>query len=127
MPRYHACMSSAWIKIVRASKHLEALKNGIAADSTRNINQLILKSNGKETLDLPEPDDMIAVLAGEIIYQLRSALDHLAFDLVKLNRGGITLPTDWEENCAFPIWIRKPGQTPPLPYGVFKNLPGIPI
>ena len=68
-----------------------------------------------------------AILAGEIIYQLRSALDHLAFDLVQLNKGGITLPAGWEEDCSFPTSTElKPGQKPPLPYGVFKHLPGIP-
>jgi hypothetical protein len=122
---------SAWLKIVRASKHLETLKNGIAADATRDLNDALLfrlHPDRKPTLDLPEPNVEIAILAGEIIYHLRSALDHFAFDLVKLNRSNIALPADWKENCAFPTWTNlKPGQTPPLPYGVFKNLPGIPI
>ncbi len=121
---------SARIKIIRAAKHLETLKNGIAADATRDLSDaLLLRLHPKSepTLDLPEPHQDIAILAGEIIYHLRSALDHLAFDLVQLNRSGITLPTKWEENCMFPTWTTlKPGQTPPLPYGIFQNLPGIP-
>jgi hypothetical protein len=69
------------------------------------------------------------MLAGEFVYQLRSNLDHLAFDLVRMNRSGSTLPPKWEENCQFPILDKTPssGQTFPLPYGAFKNLPGIPI
>jgi len=122
--------SSSWQKIVRASKHLETLKNGIAADATRDLSDALLlrfHPEGEPTLDLPAPHPDIAVLAGEVIYHLRSALDHLAFDLVKLNRSGITLPVKWEENCMFPTWTNlKLGQTPPLPYGVFQNLPGIP-
>lgn len=119
--------NSAWIKIIRASKHLETLENGIAADRTRSLNDILLQSDGIATLNLPEPDEAIAILAGEIIYHLRSALDHLAFDLVQFNRDGIILPAKWEENCMFPTWTTlKPGQKPPLPYGVFSNLPGIP-
>jgi hypothetical protein len=120
-------MGSGRLKIVRAAKHLETLKNGIAADATRNFNEVLVQTDGVSTLNLPEPHETIAILAGEIIYHLRSALDHLAFDLVKLNRDNIALPTKWEENCMFPTWTSlKPGQTPPLPYGVFQNLPGIP-
>ncbi len=119
--------NSAWLKILRANEHLGTLKQRIEADSSRNLDEILSKSNGEPTLDLPEPDFSIAVLADEIIYHLRSALDHLAFDLVQQNRSGITLPAKWEENCAFPLWTTlKPGQTPPLPYGVFGNLPGIP-
>ncbi len=69
------------------------------------------------------------MLAGEFIYQLRSTLDHLAFDLVKMNRNGIALSSNWEDDCAFPIWCDplKLGQKISLPYGAFKKLPGIPI
>jgi len=120
---------SSWTKIIRAAKHLETLKNGIAADATRDLSDALLlrlQPNREPTLDLPEPHEDIAILAGEIVYQLRSALDHLAFDLVKLNRDSIALPAKWEENCMFPTWTTlKPGQKPPLPYGVFQNLPGI--
>lgn len=112
-------MGSARLKIVRAAKHLETLKNGIAADATRDLSDVSLfrfDPKGESTLDLPEPHPEIAILAGEIIYHLRSALDHLACDLVELNRSGITLPAKWEENCVFPTWTNlKPGQNPPLP------------
>jgi len=70
------------------------------------------------------PPDDISLFAGEVIYQIRSALDHLAFGLVKLNRSGITLPIDWEENCAFPMWLRTPKKPPN--FNCFKStLPGI--
>lgn len=122
--------TSTRLKIIRAAKHLETLKNSIAADATRDLSDELLfrlHSDCEPTLDLPEPDVNIAILAGEIVYHLRSSLEHLAFDLVKTNRSGETLPVDWEENCTFPTWTQlRPGQTPPLPYGVFKKLPGIP-
>ena len=123
-------MGSARLKIIRAAKHLKALKECIAADASSNLDNAFLLGrhpDGEPTLDLPEPHPDIAFLAGEIIYHLRSALDHLAFDLVKLNRSGVVLPAKWDENCMFPTWtILKQGQKPPLPYGVFQNLPGIP-
>jgi len=63
-------------------------------------------------------------MAGEVLYQLRSTLDHLAFDLVKLNRIGTPLPSEWEENCCFPLWI-DPLTKPPF-YNCFKScLPNI--
>ena len=120
-------MSSAAIKLDRASEHLDSLKDAIVSDATRYENTVIIQSQGKEPIDLPEPHEKISVLAGEIVYHLRSALDHLAFDLVKLNQRDIALPAKWDENCMFPTWTSlKVGQMPPLPYGVFQNLPGIP-
>ena len=76
----------------------------IAQDVASYGNRFTRKADGKETLDLFEPTPLISLFAGEFIYQLRSALDHVAFDLVQMNKGGVTLPTDWQEDCAFPIW-----------------------
>jgi hypothetical protein len=116
------------MKIKRAIEHLEALKGAIAHDVATYGDNFIRKTDGKETLELLEPGPLISLHAGEFIYQLRSALDHTAFDLVQSNRGGVMLPANWQEDCAFPTWFDlKPGQTPPLPYGTFKKLPGIPV
>jgi len=73
------------------------------------------------------------VLAGEVIYQIRSALDHLIFDLVQLNHSKITLPKGWDKRCDFPLFLEVPtvGNPPvpfklPVPYSRFEgNLPGI--
>ena len=116
-------------KLIRATQHLEAIKSAITQDAATYGDRFIVKADGKETLDLLEPTPLIAMLAGEFIYQLRSTLDHLAFDLVKVNSDGVVLPLKWEEDCMFPIWTDplKPGQTTPFPYGKFKGLPGIPV
>jgi hypothetical protein len=110
-------------------EHLASIKSTVAQDAATYGDRFTVKADGKETIDLLEPTPLISMLAGELIYQLRSALDHLAFDLVQMNRSGIAFPANWEENCMFPIWTNplKPGQKPPLPYGTFKRLPGIPI
>src|SRR4029077_5489270 len=75
----------------------------------------------------------IAILAGEIVYQARSALDHLAYELVKLNRTGGILPANWVKNCSFPMFfdipndlIKRGDTNPPLPYNCFESkLPNI--
>jgi hypothetical protein len=115
-------------KIERTLDHLVAIQGALADDIATYGNGFIVKAEGKETIDLPEPTPLIALFAGEFIYQVRSTLDHLAFNLVKMNRDGITLPAKWEENCMFPIWgTLGKGQAIPLPYGAFQNLPGIPV
>jgi hypothetical protein len=121
-------LDSVWLKFSRALQHLKAIQNSIAQDIAGYGDRFTIEADGKETLDLIDPNPVISVQAGEFVYQVRSALDHLAFDLVKMNRGGIILPIKWDENCMFPIWsnLRK-GQTIPLPYGGFESLPGIPI
>ncbi len=66
-------------------------------------------------------------------YQIRSALDHLTFDLVKLNPNAIQLPANWVRRCEFPLLTEIPaaGNPPsprdlPLPFNYFrKTLPGI--
>lgn len=70
-----------------------------------------------------------------MIYQMRSALDHLAFGLVERNHTGVTLPPRWEESCYFPLKIKIPthGRPPipfvkPVPQAEFsKTLPGLSV
>jgi hypothetical protein len=115
------------VKLNRVPEKLKAIKAHSDAYAAKNPPQIIMDGNGKTTLDMsvPVPPD-ISVLIGEILYQLRSSLDHLAFYLVKLNPNGANLPIDWEESCQFPLWTQlKVGQSTPLPLGCFKNLPGI--
>ncbi len=128
-------LESARLKLIRAKKHLETLQGIIATiDARTDLYEVIKDANGKETFNLLEdlPPD-IAIIAGEIIYQLRSALDHLAFNLVQFNPSSIALPAKWDKRCDFPLWftipdewIKKGHVNPPLPYNCFeKTLPGI--
>jgi hypothetical protein len=128
-------LESAKLKIVRATEHLSGINRLVADITSRTDSYEIIKdANGKETINfLVDPPPDITILAGEIVYQLRSAIDHLAFDLVKLNLGPIALPTDWDKRCNFPLWFTIPNEqikcghtNPPLPYNCFtKTLPGI--
>ena len=87
--------------------------------------EIITDAEGKKILHITrQPPEAISVLAGEMVYQLRSTLDHLAFNLVKLNPSGAALPTDWERRCEFPIWFKPPGTG--SAYNCFDGaLPGI--
>jgi hypothetical protein len=118
-------IESAQFKLIRAEKQIDAIR-GIIMDFLSDEPSVVTKqadgSHEFKFTELPSAD--ISVLAGEVIYQIRSALDHLAFGLVKLNRSGIALPVDWEENSAFPMWHRTPKKPPA--FNCFKStLPGI--
>jgi len=95
---------------------------------------IIPHSDSESTLDFrADPDLDIAILAGEAVYQIKSALDHLAFDLVKINETRIQLPLNWIRRCHFPLLLEVPvkgnppvSETTPLPYNYFHgSLPGI--
>src|SRR5271166_5582245 len=99
-------LDSASVKIARAAVHVDAIRRVInSLASTANTYEIIKDADGKEKIRfLIQPPTQIAVLSGEVVYQLRSALDHLAFDLVKRNQSGITLPANWDARCDFPLW-----------------------
>jgi hypothetical protein len=107
-------LDSANAKIFRAEEHLNAINRiirKIASDA--GAYKIVEDADGKETVNfLVRPPLTVSILAGEIVYQLRSALDHLAFDLIKFNPEGIILPPKWQENSSFPLWITAPKQSP---------------
>jgi hypothetical protein len=102
---------------------------------TKNTYEILKDANGKEILHfLVTPPSDVQIIAGEIIYQFRSALDHLAFQLVQSNPKGEILPSKWDERCQFPLLLDVPthGKTVkipypvPVPYSFFEErLPGI--
>jgi hypothetical protein len=133
MPSMVSGVESAKLKVSRVAKHLNEI-SVVLRDYVRSEADSISesKSSGKLNFVGLPPDD-IPIVAGEIVYQLRSSLDHLAFDLVQLNSMGITLPNRWDEHCKFPLLLDVPikGNPPipvhtPLAYNFFKDtLPGI--
>jgi hypothetical protein len=127
-------LESARLKLDRAAVHIDAVKKAVGEYIGSEPGVITEDANGKPTLNfrsLPPPE--ISILAGEALYQMRSALDHLAFDLVKLNAMQIQLPAAWEKRCEFPLLTEVPikGNLPvpwelPLPYNFFDRcLPGI--
>lgn len=121
-------LKSAKIKLIRAEKQLRSIKGCIAKYARSKPHKIVRKTKGKKKLNVPKsPPVEVSLLAGEMIYQMRSALDHLAFELIKRNPNVATLDPDWEENCQFPLRVRLPKNcTPPLAKKRFTNdLPGI--
>ena len=118
-------LESANLKIARAEEHFDSIKRSIRDYSLSVPYEIVKLQDGTELLTIKRhPPDEISILAGEIVYQIRSALDHLAFELVTVNPSGVKLPTDWEEHCLFPLWLTPPKRG--TAYNCFRRvLPGI--
>ena len=102
-------LTSAKLKLARAKKHLRTIKRAIKKYVTGQPHQISTKAKGIKKLNIPrKPPQEIAILAGEMIYQMRSALDHLAFELVKRNPDVDNLDPGWHEHCQFPLRTRHP-------------------
>ena len=123
-------VKAARLKLTRASKHLKAIKRYIADYSSGRPFEVISgQTEGKKITKVKirkAPPPEISILSGEMIYQMRSALDHLAFGLVERNTTGKLLPLGWEERCEFPLraTIPKINKVPcklPAPYSVFSH------
>jgi hypothetical protein len=122
-------IESAECKVKRAQKHLRALKLRSTRYTGDESNLVIDESENTKKLHFPnEPPIDIAILAGEIVYQLRSALNHLAFELVKSNHTGAVLPPKWGRKCQFPLCLKVPTHgnpavpwALPLPFNFFRD------
>jgi hypothetical protein len=81
------------LKLRRAETHLAHLNESMQARLHPDSYRLVVKHNPQtgehvySVNDLPPLDAEWAVVAGEILFNLRSALDHLAWQLVRLDGG----------------------------------------
>lgn len=128
-------IQSANLKVGRVAVHLREINALMRKYTESEPDAFVRLSDGSYDVNFSKfPPPGISIIAGEAIYQLRSTLDHLAFDLVQRNSLNIQLPTRWDRECRFPLLIDIPskGDPPvvmetPLPYNFFKkSLPGIP-
>jgi hypothetical protein len=102
-------LESARLKILRAMKHRHMLDECITEYTDTKPCVIVSHPNGEDTLNIthdPPPD--VAIISGEIIYQVRSALDHLFFELVKRNHRRGKLRDKWERDCQFPLHSKLP-------------------
>src|SRR5260370_7122528 len=129
-------IKSAELKLIRAAKHLRAIKRCIAIYAASKPHKIILKSKRKKKLNIPKsPPREICILVGEMLYQISSPLDHLAFELVKRNPSVKSLPHGWDTRSQFPLYVNIPtkGKPPfphtlPAPSNIFsRDLPTIPM
>lgn len=121
-----ACgIESIDVKLQRATEHFCAIQNGIAAYIATKPYEIVRDSDGKEKefRVLTNPPLPLSVLVGELVYQLRSTIDHLAFSLVQ-KADWTRLPRDWEGKCAFPLHLRLPAQ-PTSRCEFEREMPGI--
>jgi hypothetical protein len=119
-------LESANLKLVRAAKHLRAIKRCIAEYAANKPHEIVSKPNRKKRLKIRAAPIEIAILTGEMLYQMRSALDHLAFELVKRNPKIAIIDPKWEKNAQFPLRTSIPNCAPALAKGKLSNdLPGV--
>jgi hypothetical protein len=112
-------------KILRAMEHANAIDALWTVYTSGEPYETFLKPDSEHEywrVTRQVPDD-IAVIAGELFYQLRSSLDHAFFELVKRNQRNVALPADWERRCQFPICSKLPTgiSAPPVPRGKFQS------
>jgi hypothetical protein len=109
-------LQGCWEKRDRAEEVLEALNREAetGAKDPANVLSLFTQIDAKGThynLIVVEvwkaPVLRWGVMIGEIVHNLRSALDHLAYQLVLTGECGQTLPRQRWRNIYFPICDRK--------------------
>jgi hypothetical protein len=94
------------LKAERAEQHLREVKDAIAGYAGRNPYRAVRVQQPKGQrhiwlyrLEMTEkPDPMLAVIIGECLYDLRSALDHLAVAMAPRNRkASAAFPVEWTD------------------------------
>jgi hypothetical protein len=102
-------LASARLKLARAFEHVNTIKTCVANYAASDSYRVIPQKEGTDQISVTrEPPAEISILAGEIVHQVRSALDYLVFDLIKLNPRNIVLPFGWETRCQFPLFTKVP-------------------
>jgi hypothetical protein len=95
------------LKVQRAGQHLDEVREAVGAYASRNPYRAVRarQPRGQRHIWLyrlemtEEPDPMIPVIIGECLYDLRSALDHLAVAMAPRKR---------KANAAFPVETTDP-------------------
>jgi hypothetical protein len=105
---------------------INSAKKRIAAYAASRPHRLSARKGQKKIRISKAPPLEIALLAGEMLYQMRSALDHLTFEIIGSNVDAADNPK-WRKRCQFPIHSVIPeSMSVPLPKSQFTTeLPGI--
>lgn len=83
-------LSDAFMRLERAGEHFEELQREIATYVDANERFSLIKVEGQAATALmppAPPPAQIGVIAGEVIYNLRAALDYLVYQLAILDSG----------------------------------------
>ena len=135
---WNARLSGVELKIDRAEKHLAALDEALEWFNKDVANELVTEKDADsgwyflKTLDVPSPPDDLGILIGDCLHNARSALDHLAWQLVNFPTSQGPDPEPAEDRIEFPIflcerkyrdvWRNKIGGIDPKGLTVLENL-----
>lgn len=101
------------LKLARASEHLEAIERMATLGQSFVIPRTERVSDRTYTFlleSLPGPSDDLAVVLGDFVFNLRSTLDQLVYQLhVRHFRGRV--PAKVEKRSAFPVRLSEPKET----------------
>ena len=134
-------LTSHRLRLERAEQHLDALGREIRVwvDVHRPLPKTAFDAQTGIHLvsfELPTsvPNDVFGPLIGDALHNLRSALDHLAYELAVAYTGDLSEET--VEHSAFPIFVREPrtddlwdkriGGIAPEAQGVIKSVAALP-
>jgi hypothetical protein len=110
-PQHYAAPSldSCQGKLGRANEHLQTLRNEIGPFESQHAHTITVEHDADapqyifKVHGIAQPKPEWAYIAGDCIHNLRSALDHLVYQLSILGQGGRHLSIKEETRCAFPI------------------------
>ena len=111
-------------KVIWAMKKRKAVRKCLNEYFGKKPYRIVTGHDGNRTVEITEdPPNLLSIIVGEMLYQFRSALDHLFFELVKRNHGKGSRPPSWERRCQFPLKVNIPGggNKTPVPRCKFKN------
>jgi hypothetical protein len=106
-------LEPCWTKVGRAEQHLIDLKAAPERGLNYNMYGPVLKGDThslKKTRSIEFPDDLriqYGVMVGDVVHNLRSALDHLIAQLVEANGKSVN------KRSGFPIFSEDPTLIPP--------------
>jgi hypothetical protein len=119
---------SAVHRLGRAQKHIETLQCEAEKWIKSGVYELSLETDAKDqpflqVTRLEVPPAEFGALIGDILHNLRSSLDHMAFGLVVANYGRRRVPDEYEGTSAFPIFNSGPKFRRKVTKGAKKGLP----
>ena len=110
-------------KVKWAMEKRDALNDCISDYKASKPSCILTTSHGKQVVKITEqPPIKLSIILGEMVYQFRSALDHLFFELVERNHAKGQLSPEWVNHCQFPINTKLPDgcAKPPVPRKQFN-------
>lgn len=105
-----ATLDGSKLKLERAKQHIKDLEAGVERFFETNPYELFIEDNPQagcrehKVRRVDTPPDSLSLIAGDAIHNLRSALDHLIWQLVIANGKK---PDDMR--TEFPVWSKKAG------------------